>query len=127
MTLLLDTHTFLFAIADVKKLSAKVRSLLQDPKNERVLSVVSLWEIAVKIQIGKLELPEDPAFYQKHLSLLHASLLTVEPRHIFELMRLPLLHRDPFDRLLLAQAKVDSLTLVTRDNAMSQYDVATLW
>jgi PIN domain nuclease of toxin-antitoxin system len=63
MTLLLDTHTFLFAIGDVKKLSPKAKRLLQDPETPRALSVVSLWEIAVKIQIGKLRLPTAPGFY----------------------------------------------------------------
>ncbi len=127
MTLLLDTHTFLFAIGDVQKLSPKAKRLLQDPQIPRALSVVSLWEIAVKVQIGKLQLPADPGFYQKQIGLLHASLISVEPRHVFELMKLPLLHRDPFDRLLVAQAKSDALTLLTRDDAIGQYDVAQLW
>jgi PIN domain nuclease of toxin-antitoxin system len=127
MTLLLDTHAFLYAIGDVQRLSSVVRRRLEDPATKRVVSVVSLWEIVVKIQIGKLQLPEDPRFYQEQLALLHADLIPVEARHIFELMRLPLLHRDPFDRLLIAQARRDSLTLVTSDSAMGDYAVERLW
>jgi PIN domain nuclease of toxin-antitoxin system len=127
MTLLLDTHTFLWAIGDVEKLSSAVRDRLENPEVKRVVSVVSLWEIAMKKQIGKLDLPDDPHFYEEQLSLLHASLLPVEARHIFELMRLPLLHRDPFDRVLVAQARRDSLLLVTRDSALSGYAVERFW
>ncbi|MBL8209571.1 MAG: type II toxin-antitoxin system VapC family toxin [Bryobacterales bacterium] len=127
MTLLLDTHAFLFAISAPERLSPAVRSALEDPSVIRWVSTVSLWEIAVKIQIGKLPLPSEPSFYQEHLRRMHASVLAVEARHTFELMRLPLLHRDPFDRLLIAQARTDGLLFVTRDSALSQYPVSILW
>jgi PIN domain nuclease of toxin-antitoxin system len=127
VTLLLDTHTFLWAIGDVKRLSSAVRQRLEDPEVKRVVSVVPLWEIAVKTQIGKLPMPDDPNFYEEQLALLHASMLPIEARHIFELMRLPLLHRDPFDRMLVAQAKRDSLLLVTCDAAMSGYAIERFW
>ena len=127
MTLLLDTHAFLFAIGEPERLTPAVRSALEDPKTVRWISSVSLWEIAVKIQIGKLALPAEPEFYQEQMHLLHASVLAVEARHSFEVMRLPLIHRDPFDRLLIAQARADELILVTRDAAIGQYPVPTLW
>ncbi len=127
MILLLDTHAFLYAIGDVDRLSLKVRRQLEDPAAKRMVSVVSLWEIAAKVQIGKLQLPVDPEFYKEQLHLLHCGLLNVEPRHIFELMRLPLLHRDPFDRMLIAQAKTDSMALVTRDEALGGYEVERFW
>lgn len=81
----------------------------------------------MKIQIGRLNLPSDPHFYQEQLALLHAQLLPVEGRHAFELLRLPLLHRDPLDRLLVAQARRDSLVLVTRDSAFRRYGVDCVW
>lgn len=127
MNLLLDTHAFLFAIGEPEQLTPVVQEALEDPGNVRWVSAASLWEIAVKIQIGKLALPAEPGFYQSHMGRLHASVLTVEARHTYELMRLPVLHRDPFDRLLIAQARTDELVLVTRDAALSRYPVSTLW
>lgn len=127
MTLLLDTHAFLFAIGEPERLTPVVRGALENPDTIRWVSAVSLWEIAVKIQIGKLALPAEPGFYQEHMRRMHASVLAVEARHSFELMRLPLLHRDPFDRLLIAQARTDELVLVTRDAVMSEYAVSTMW
>lgn len=127
MKLLLDTHAFLFAIGDPEKLSPAGRAALEDPSVPRLVSVASLWEIAIKIQIGKLNLPAEVEFYQEHIDRLKATLLGVEPRHIFELFRLPVLHKDPFDRLLVAQARVDSFQIVTRDAAIAQYSVPVLW
>lgn len=127
MKLLLDTHAFLFAIGAPEQLSQSVRDLLLDQTVPRLVSVVSFWEIATKIQIGKLDLPVEARFYQQHLHRLCATVLPVESRHAFELFRLPLLHKDPFDRLLVAQARVDALTLVTRDEFISKYEISVLW
>lgn len=127
MRLLLDTHTFLFAINPVERLSPTIRNLLADPDQERWVSTVTLWEIAIKISIRKLPLPTDRAYYYHHIDALRARILPVELRHSLALMDLPLLHRDPFDRLLVAQAKEDDLTLVTRDAALTAYPVPTIW
>ncbi len=127
MKLLLDTHAFLFAISNPDSLSPSVSTLLVSLQSQRWLSAVSLWEIAVKIQIGKLDLPTDPAFFQHHLRKLKCDLLPVEASHSFELLRLPLLHKDPFDRLLIAQARVEQMTLITRDEQIRTYPVPTLW
>ncbi|MBZ2181004.1 MAG: type II toxin-antitoxin system VapC family toxin [Acidobacteriota bacterium] len=113
MTLLFDAHDSFGAIGQPENLSGVVRLALENPENQPVVSVTSLWEIALKVQFGKLDLPVSPSFYREHLQRFHASLLPVEARHTFELMRLPLLHRDPFDRLLVAQARTDQLTLRT--------------
>jgi len=127
MKLLLDTHAFLFAILEPERLSAKVRKLFEDPEVPRWVSVVSLWEIAVKIQIGKLDLPRDADFYQKHLRALHALVLAVDVRHSLGLFALPMHHKDPFDRLLIAQAREEKMTLVTRDAAIRDYEIRTIW
>jgi PIN domain nuclease of toxin-antitoxin system len=127
MRLLLDTHAFLFAISDPDQLSAKVRELLLYDSVEKWVSAISLWEIAIKVQIGKLDSPIDGEFYVKQLRSLHAKALAVELRHSLAFFALPLHHRDPFDRLLIAQAKEEGLTIVTRDREFESYGVATLW
>lgn len=127
MRLLLDTHAFLFAIAEPELLTAKTRRLLASPEVERWVSVVSLWEIGIKVQIGKLAMPLDGSFYVRQLQALKAQTLAVNLLHSLALMKLPLHHRDPFDRLLIAQAKEEGLMLVTRDAGFKAYGVATAW
>ena len=127
MKILLDTHAFLYAINEPERLSTTVLDLLKDLKVPRWVSVVSLWEIAVKIQIGKLDLPRNAGFYQKHIRALRALVLPVDVRHSMGLMELPLHHKDPFDRLLIAQAREEGMTLVTRDAAIQEYQVPTIW
>lgn len=127
MRLLLDTHAFLFAIGEPELLSAKVRRMLANPDVERWVSAVSLWEIAAKVHIGKLVLPLDRAFYAQHLQALQANTLAVNLQHSLALLELPLHHRDPFDRLLIAQAREEGMALVSRDEAFRAYDVARLW
>lgn len=127
MKLLLDTHVFLFAINEPERLSPKVETLLRDPKVPRWLSAVALWEIAVKIQIGKLDLPRDSQFYLRHMLTLKAQVLDVGLRHSLGVLDLPLYHKDPFDRLLVAQAREEGMVLVTMDPFIQQYDVQTIW
>ena len=127
MKLLLDTHVFLFAINEPERLSRKVRSLLLDPKVPRWFSAISLWEIAVKIQIGKLDLPQESEFYLRHMLTLKAQVLDVGLRHSLGVLGLPLHHKDPFDRLLVAQARQEGMVLVTMDPLIQQYDVQTRW
>lgn len=127
MKVLLDTHTFLFAVIQPERLSPLVRETLLQEEVSKWVSVVSFWEIILKIQIGKLDLPIDLTFYQKHLRKLQAAVLPVDAQHSFELIQLPLLHKDPFDRLLIAQARVEQMILLTRDEIIAQYPVSTLW
>ncbi len=127
MRVLLDTHALVYALAQPDSLSRKVVRLLEDSETERWVSVVSLWEIAVKVQIGKLSLPLDAAYYHRNLEALGARTLGVTVEHSLALLRLPLHHRDPFDRLLIAQAAEENLTLVSRDKAFRVYDVARIW
>jgi PIN domain nuclease of toxin-antitoxin system len=127
MRLLLDTHTFLFAINRWENLSHKAKQALEDPANERWLSTITLGEIAIKVKIGKLPLSSDRQFYLNHIDALSARILSVEIDHTFEMFHLPLHHRDPFDRMLIAQAKAEGLTLISRDRVFARYGVEVLW
>jgi PIN domain nuclease of toxin-antitoxin system len=127
MRLLLDTHAFLFAISSPQLLTANGRRLLTNPEIERWVSVVSLWEIAIKIHIGKLALPLDRSFYAQHLRALNAQTLAVDLRHSLALFGLPLHHRDPFDRLLIAQSLAEQVPLVSVDALFDRYGVTRLW
>ena len=131
MRLLLDTHAFLFAIAEPDRLPKRLHTWLLDPEVERWVSVVSLWEIAVKVQIGKLNLPLDREFYDLHLRSLGANVLPVDVQHgagdPWIGCGLPLHHRDPFDRLLIAQAVEEGLTIASRDDSFRSYAVETVW
>ena len=128
MKLLLDTVTFLRATLGRKELSAHASDLLLDPDNERFLSTVSSWEIAIKYASGRLVLPENPErFVPKHRGKLETDVLPLDEESTFHLIRLPQLHRDPFDRILICQALVHGMVLVTPDPLISQYPVRTAW
>jgi PIN domain nuclease of toxin-antitoxin system len=122
MRILLDTHIFLWFIDGSEKLSDKFRQALQNPNNEKFLSVISIWECVIKYQTGKLDFPSSPETYlplerRKHL----IKSLTVEENSIAQLINLPLLHRDPFDRLIIAQALQHELVIMTEDRAIQAY------
>lgn len=127
MKLLMDTQPFLFAISAPDQLGLEVRSLLEDPAVPRYVSVVSLWEIAVKVQIGKLTVGGDGAFLEWLIRAIGAEVLELGLRASLRVFALPLQHKDPFDRLLVAQAQVEGLTLATRDESMAAYGVETVW
>lgn len=128
MRVLLDTHAFLWWIIDDPRLSAPARALMQDPKNTLLLSAVSGWEIAIKANLGRLTLPKDARrFVLEQVAANGIEVLPVHMTHALEVFELPGLHRDPFDRLLIAQARVERLAIVTGDVQLSLYDVRTLW
>jgi PIN domain nuclease of toxin-antitoxin system len=128
MRVLIDTHVLLWAVTeDVEtaqsKLSPDARGLLRDGSNDIIVSAGTLYEIAIKVSIGKLPLPpEFPAMVKAH----GYEILPIAPRHLEQLARLPLRHRDPFDRLLVAQAAVDGLVLLTADAQLRAYDEAEI-
>jgi PIN domain nuclease of toxin-antitoxin system len=128
MRLLLDTHTFLWFIMGSPHLSAAARSLIEDAANEKFVSVASLWEIAIKLSIGKLTLsaPFDVLIPQQ-LSLNGFELLNIEIEHAAVVATLPFHHRDPFDRLLIAQAAVEKMSIVGSDTVFDVYPVSRLW
>ena len=128
MRLLLDTATFLWAVLDSPRLSPQARELLVDPGNEPFLSVVSSWEIAVKYSAGRLPLPESPElFLAQERQRLGVAVLPLEEEAALYTARLPRLHLDPFDRMLICQAIVHGLTVLTPDEAISQYPIRVLW
>lgn len=128
MKLLLDTCTFLWALEGGKELSEAAREALADPENDVFLSAVSAWEIAVKHGLGKLPLPEPPDRYvPAQRTARGIAALPLDEDAALQLVRLPSLHRDPFDRMLVCQALVGALSIVTPDPEIARYPVRILW
>ena len=127
MKLLLDTHIFLWFISGDTRLSDNFRNAIQDSGNEVHLSVVSLWEIIVKFQLGKLPLPQPPENYIPLQRQRHAiSSLPLDEASVTRLAKLPSIHRDPFDRMMICQALEHQMTIVTVDHLIPAYPVAIL-
>jgi len=121
--LLLDTHALLWALAEPRALAPRARERLEQAETTVLVSVVSAWEIEIKRAVGKLDAPDDliqPLARHRFFEL------PIHLRHVQRLRRLPQLHRDPFDRMLVAQALADDLTIVTRDERILAYPVKTL-
>ncbi len=128
MSVLLDTHVLLWALMEPKRLSARVREVLQDPANTILVSAASAWEIATKHRLGRLPQAESVVVgYRRHLATLMASELAISSEHALLAGGLPGDHRDPFDRMLTAQALTEGVPLVTDDPAFTAFHVATLW
>lgn len=125
MNSLLDTCTVMWAARQPERLSARVRALLLNPHEELVCSVVSAWEVALKPQLGIADVAR---WFRQAAHHLHARILPVRLEHIAALEKLPVRHRDPFDRLLIAQAVAGQLALVTPDDAIRTYaEVECIW
>lgn len=126
MRLLLDTQVFLWLLAEPERLGRHQRSI-EDPANDLLLSAASSWEIAIKVGLGRLELPDAPTRYvPDRMRAIGAEPLAVEHAHALAVAQLPLLHRDPFDRILVAQARHLRLRIVTADENIARYDVQTI-
>jgi PIN domain nuclease of toxin-antitoxin system len=126
--LLLDTCTFLWVVGGTRDLSSRARELFSDPANEVFLSAASAWEIAVKHRLGKLPLPQAPEdFVPAQRSAHGIEPLPVDEDSALHVGKLPELHRDPFDRMLVAQALVGGLVLLTPDESIRQYPVRATW
>ncbi len=123
MRLLLDSHTFLWFMVDAPKLSRVARDAIIDAEDAYV-SLASIWELTIKRSLGRLELDASPVAMAVEAAL---GLLPIELRHFDRLEHLPPVHRDPFDRLLVAQAMEEGLVLVTADRALQRYPVTWLW
>jgi PIN domain nuclease of toxin-antitoxin system len=123
LRLLLDTHVLLWSLGDPDELGNEARSAIVDPDHDVFVSAASTWEIAIKGARGKLRIPDD---LSDRIAVLHFAELPVTIAHSIEAGGLPAYHRDPFDRMLVAQAQIEGLTLVTRDERLAAYGVQTL-
>lgn len=128
MRVLLDTHVFLWWGLDDARLSEAARTVIRDGRNDVFVSVASIWEVAIKSTKGRLELPIPvDAFVDERLRRNRWSALPIEAAHATRAGTLPMVHGDPFDRVLVAQAQIESLPLLTTDPAITRYDVETIW
>jgi PIN domain nuclease of toxin-antitoxin system len=128
MRLLLDTHSFLWFISGSTNLSPTARTLIEDASNQPLLSVASLWEMAIKLSLGKLSLAQPfEVLIPQQMRLNGIKLLGIEIEHTAAVSKLPFHHRDPFDRLLIAQAMVEQMPIVSADAAFVTYPVKRLW
>ncbi|MCO5274148.1 MAG: type II toxin-antitoxin system VapC family toxin [Flavobacteriales bacterium] len=123
MKLLVDTHVFLWFILDDPRITTTARPLLVDPDHERFLSLASVWEVAIKHGLGKLQLTDGIKGFFRDIEQANFELLDIKPGHIMDLASLPLHHRDPFDRILIAQAKHEGMHLLTSDPQFGSYAV----
>ena len=124
--LLLDTHAFLWFMSDPSRLSEKVNTELENA-DVVYISVASFWEMAITSSLGKLKLPTSISDMMKDCEKLDFSVLPIRGSHLERLQGLPWHHRDPFDRLLICQAQEEHLTMVTVDENIVKYDLATIW
>ena len=128
MKLLLDTHTLLWWRDNPAELSAVSLTALSDPSNTLFLSMVSLWELQIKVGLNKLSVSVSISeMVRQEVEVNGMQLLPIALDHIYALSSLPHHHRDPFDRLLIAQAQVEGATLVTKDHLIALYSIPTLW
>lgn len=128
MRYLLDTHVFIWMASDPSGLPAKVATLLTDSDNDLLLSMASIWEMQIKVQLGKLELTADlPALVTQQQTANAVEILPISLDHLWEVGKLPAIHKDPFDRLLIAQSRHEDVLFLTADRIISSYDVQVVW
>jgi len=128
VTYLLDTGVWLWSVGEPARISPRVRDVLADVSRDVFLSAVTSWEVAIKAASGKLRLPEPPDLYvPRRMASQGLRPLAVSHAHALAVFALPAHHRDPFDRLLIAQAKVEDMTLITADRMFQRYPVRLLW
>jgi len=128
MRLLLDTHTLLWWVEDDPQLSASARSSISDEHNQCFVSLVSAWEMSIKASLNKLRLTVPVLdYFRQHLPGNNFQPLPITMEHVTRVQHLPFHHRDPFDRLLLAQAQQERLALVSADTVFSSYGIERIW
>lgn len=128
MKLLLDTHTFLWFIEGNAKLSATARLLIDDLANDKFVSVVSIWEIAIKFGLGRLTLSDKfEVLFPNQIIINGFEQLAIENKHFYEFIKLPQHHTDPFDRLLIAQVIAENMSIISIDTAFDKYPMVRLW
>lgn len=128
MRLLLDTQCWLWWFSEPERLNEEAIAQIADENNEVWLSVASIWEIGIKVAIGKLPLPEPiDSYISSHMSDIKANYLEITASHALKAAALPLFHKDPFDRMLIAQAQLEDMTLVSADSMFDRYQVPLIW
>jgi PIN domain nuclease of toxin-antitoxin system len=127
MDLLLDTHSLIWFLNGDEKLSISVKIAIEDPNNSKIVSIASIWEIAIKISLGKFRFPKGFKHFLDMVEDNGFELLPITFEHALALSTLEFIHRDQFDRLLIAQCKVDKLILATKDDNIKQYHIHTIW
>lgn len=127
MRLLLDTHAFLWAAGDPDQLRAQARAAIEDSANEVLVSAGVAWEVSIKAALGKLSVPADPAvWFPARVRSLGFQAIDISAAHALAAGALPDIHRDPFDRIMIAQAQIEGLTFVTRDPENHKYPINVL-
>jgi len=127
MDLLLDTHVLIWFLNGDKKLSQKAKKLIEDPNNSKIVSIASIWEIAIKLSLGKFKFKNG---FKNFLELIEENgfeTLPISFEHTMIVSSLEFLHRDPFDRILIAQSKFENLILITKDENIKQYKIEISW
>lgn len=128
MRVLLDSHAFVWAATSDDRLPRAVAELIEDGGTRVFISVATTWELTLKVMSGKLRLPSPPAEHlAEHIDRFRSELLPIHQRHVSALPELPVIHADPFDRMLVAQALVEDLDLVAGDERIRRYPVRTIW
>lgn len=128
MPYLLDTHAFLWWITDDPRLSEPARQVIRDASNQILFSAASAWEIAIKARLGCLDFRTEPAeLIPRQITANSFVPLPIDARHALQVLQLPPLHRDPFDRILVAQARIEGTPILTVDPLIAQYEVTILW
>ncbi|MEM6403938.1 MAG: type II toxin-antitoxin system VapC family toxin [Cyanobacteria bacterium P01_D01_bin.116] len=128
MKALLDTHAFIWWVTDDSRLSSTARGIIADESNVLFLSAASAWEIVIKVRLGKLNLPEPPETYiPSRLTMNRFESLPIQMVHALQVVNLPDFHRDPFDRIIIAQSQVEKMPIVTVDTQVTRYPVDVIW
>lgn len=128
MKALLDTHVFLWWVTDDPRISPKVREIMEDEEKDLFLSAASIWEMAIKLRLRRLQLPKKPNLYLSEQMAMNAiQSLSITMQHALKVYSLPDIHKDPFDRIIIAQALSEDMPILTKDGDIPKYSVQTIW
>ncbi|MCL4146527.1 UNVERIFIED_CONTAM: hypothetical protein GTU68_056430 [Idotea baltica] len=127
MKLLLDTHTLIWFFESDSKLSSTAKSLIENPDNQNYFSVASIWEVVIKQNLGKLNLSKPLDYILTHIQKNGIEIINIEAQQALKVADLPLHHRDPFDRLIIAQSLILGYSIISKDTKLDQYPIDRLW
>lgn len=127
MKYLIDTQILIWSLIDIPKLSKKVFQLLTNTNNEILVGAVSIWEIAIKTSIGKLSFPFELKNIVKEINDLNINILDISSEHLIKVAELPFYHKDPFDRLIISQAIIENIPIISSDNYLKKYGINIIW